>query len=116
MNEVGQKKENITRVRAVFADTDGADHEPIIKALTPHMLVQSSGGNFHIYWLTVDDFPLGQFTLIQEAISTNFGADDNVKDLPRVMRLPGFKHNKYDPVDVKLLSVNPGHPYIHMRT
>ena len=61
-----------------------------------------------------DDFPLGQFTLIQEAISTNFGADDNVKDLPRVMRLPGFKHNKYDPVDVNLLSVNPGLPlYTH---
>jgi len=78
------------------------------------MLVQSSGGNFHIYWLTVDDFPLGQFTLIQEAIFTKFGTDDNVKDLPRVMRLPGFKHNKHDPVDVKLLSINHGLPrYTH---
>lgn len=107
VNEGGQKKEHIKRVRAVFADTDGADPKPLIKALPPHMLVQSSPGNFHIYWLTVDDFPLDQFTTIQEAISTKFGTDDNVKDLPRVMRLPGFKHNKYDPVDVTLLSVNP---------
>jgi hypothetical protein len=106
VNEGGQKTESITRVRAVFADTDGADHEPIIKALRPHMVVHSSPGNFHIYWLTVDDFPLDQFTPIQEAISTKFGTDDNVKDLPRVMRLPGFKHNKYVPVDVTLLAVN----------
>ncbi|HAY44900.1 MAG TPA: hypothetical protein DCY55_01290, partial [Gammaproteobacteria bacterium] len=107
VNEGGQTKENITRVRAVFADTDGADHEPIIKALPPHMVAQSSPGNFHIYWLTVEGFPLDQFTPIQGAISTKFGTDDNVKDLPRVMRLPGFKHNKYDPVDVTLLSANP---------
>jgi hypothetical protein len=71
------------------------------------MLVQSSDGNYHIYWLTVDEFPIDQFTPIQEAISTKFGTDDNVKDLPRVMRLPGFKHKKYEPVDVKLLAVNP---------
>ena len=107
INEGGQKKAQIRRVRAVFADTDGADPKPIIKALAPHMVVQSSDGNFHIYWLTMDDFPLEKFGPIQEAISKKFGTDGSVKDLSRVMRLPGFKHNKHGPVDVVLLAANP---------
>ena len=106
INEGGQKKDNIHRVRAVFADTDGAPLEPIVETLSPHAVIKSSPGKYHVYWLVSDDFALEMFTPIQEAISTKFGTDPNVKDLPRVMRLPGFKHNKCDPVDVKFHSVN----------
>ena len=106
INEGGQKKTDIHRVRAVFADTDGAPLEPIVKALAPHAVIESSTGNYHVYYLVADDFPLEMFTPIQEAISAKFRTDPNVKDLSRVMRLPGFKHNKYDPVDVKFHSMN----------
>ena len=88
----GRKTENITRVRAVFVDTDGADIEPI-RAADPHILVETSTGNFHAYWL-VSDAPLGGFKPAQKAMSAAWGTDKSINDLPRVMRLPGFPHQK----------------------
>ena len=65
----GKKKENVTEVVAVFADTDGGDIEPLL-ALKPHIAVISSPGHFHVYWL-VSDCKLSQFTSIQQAIAVN---------------------------------------------
>ncbi|MDG1369257.1 MAG: DUF5906 domain-containing protein [Paracoccaceae bacterium] len=88
----GRKARNIKRVRAVFVDTDGADIEPI-KDAEPHILVESSGGNFHAYWL-VDDAPLESFKPAQKTMIEAWGTDKSITDLPRVMRLPGFPHQK----------------------
>jgi hypothetical protein len=109
VNEGGQTKNEITRIRAVFADTDGAPLEPL-KVLEPHIVVQSSPGNWHVYWFVDDDFPLDRFTLIQEAIAAKFSTDNKVKDLPRVMRLPGFYHGKGKPVRVVLKQISRNHP------
>jgi putative DNA primase/helicase len=84
----GRKTANIIRVRAVFVDTDGADIEPI-RAAQPHILVESSPGNYHAYWL-VSDAPLDEFKGAQKAMIEAWGTDKGVNDLPRVMRLPGF--------------------------
>lgn len=97
VNQGGQRSADITRVRAVFADTDGAPLEPLVQALKPHMVVESSPGRWHVYWLVASDFPLNQFGPVQSAIAVKFGTDGSVKDLPRVMRLPGFYHNKRNP-------------------
>lgn len=97
INDGGQTKNEITRVRAVFADTDGAPLEPILAAgIKPHIISESSPGKWHVYWL-VADFPLDKFGLVQMAIAEKFGTDPAVKDLPRVMRLPGFYHRKGEP-------------------
>jgi hypothetical protein len=88
----GRKTANIIRVRAVFVDTDGADIEPI-RAAQPHILVESSPGNYHAYWL-VTDAPLDAFKGAQKAMSKAWSTDKGVNDLPRVMRLPGFPHQK----------------------
>ena len=88
----GRKTANITRVRAVFVDTDGADIEPI-RAAQPHILVESSPGNYHAYWL-VSGAPLHEFKAAQKAMIEAWGTDKGVNDLPRVMRLPGFLHQK----------------------
>lgn len=105
VNEGGQTIKNITRVRAVFADTDGAPLKPIIDALTPHMVAESSPGKYHVYWL-VTDFPLDRFAPVQVAIANKFGTDASVKDLSRVMRMPGFFHNKHEPVLSRLVKLN----------
>jgi hypothetical protein len=97
VNEGGQRTADITRVRAVFADTDGAPLEPLVQALKPHMVIESSPGRWHVYWLVASDFPLNQFGPVQSAIAVKFGTDCSVRDLPRVMRLPGFYHNKGNP-------------------
>jgi hypothetical protein len=101
VNEGGHTSAEITRVRAVFADTDGAPLEPIVEALTPHCVIATSPGKFHVYWLVDNDFPLDRFTPIQKAIARKFGTDGKVCDLSRVMRLPGFAHQKSDPFMVK---------------
>lgn len=109
VNEGGQKDDDITRVRAVFADTDGAPVEPIIDALTPHIVVETSPKKYHVYWL-VSDFPLDQFKPIQLAIATQFGTDESVTNLSRVMRMPGFYHNKSEPFLSSIVGLNSGLP------
>ncbi len=103
INEGGQKKADITRVRAVYADTDGAELEPIVSTLTPHIVVNTSPGKWHVYWLVSANFPLDQFKPVQLAIANKFSTDKNVADLSRVMRLPGFNHNKTKPYPVQLI-------------
>lgn len=92
----GRKAENMLAVRALFADFDTVDDDrPAMLAkctLPPSILVESSPGKHHAYWL-VADFPVGQFTDAQKIVIAFFGSD-NIHDLPRVMRLPGFTHRK----------------------
>lgn len=93
----GRKLENIKAVRGAFVDLDGAPLEPVLKApLTPHVIIESSSGRYHAYWL-IKDFPLDKFSATQHALINRFNADPVVHDLPRVMRLPGFCHLKREP-------------------
>jgi hypothetical protein len=102
INEGGQTGAEITRIRAVFADTDGAELEPLLQ-LKPHMVVESSPGKWHVYWLVESDFPMGQFKPVQLAIAKKYGTDPAVHDLPRVMRVPGFYHCKGKPFLVRII-------------
>jgi putative DNA primase/helicase len=65
--------------------------------LQPHIVIESSPGKWHAYWL-VSDSPLEQFKPLQQALAQRFNGDKAVCDLPRVMRLPGFLHQKGEPV------------------
>jgi hypothetical protein len=90
----GRETDNIVRVRALYNDLDGAPLEPVMQSKpTPHIVVESSPGRFHPYWL-VGDVKLEEFTGLQKALIERFGGDKSVHDLPRVMRLPGFIHRK----------------------
>ncbi|MBA3909453.1 MAG: hypothetical protein C0524_06085 [Rhodobacter sp.] len=102
----GRSRANVTRVRAFFVDLDGAPLEPVRAWLEPHILVETSPGRWHAYWL-VSDCPLDAFTRIQKQLIAAFGSDKSVHDLPRVMRLPGFWHQKGQPVRVQLCDTAP---------
>lgn len=95
VNEGGTLASAITRVRAVFAEFDppATAAMPADPPLEPHMVVESSRGKHHAYWL-VDGLPVHEFKATQQAIIAAHGADPQVCDLPRVMRLPGFLHTK----------------------
>jgi putative DNA primase/helicase len=106
-----RKAENIKRVRALFVDLDGAPVEPVRSfAFPPHMLVQTSPDRWHAYWL-VTGIGLDEFRSVQVGLIAKFQADPAVKDLPRVMRLPGFYHRKGQPYLVRLSSVQALAPY-----
>lgn len=101
----GRKAENITSIRSLFVDLDGSPLDPILAfKLKPHIVVESSPGRWHAYWL-VDGMPLAQFKHTQKAIASCFSGDSKVCDLPRVMRLPGFYHRKADPVMPQILKI-----------
>ena len=95
-NLEGIKQENILKVRALFVDLDGSPIQPINdlpEDLQPHIIIESSPNRWHAYWL-VNNCELEQFTPLQQALCAKFNGDKNVCDLPRVMRLAGFSHNK----------------------
>lgn len=88
--------QNVIAVRALFVDLDGAPLGPVLAAHHPDILVESSPKRWHGYWLT-SDCPLAEFTRRQKQIAQKFAGDPKVHDLPRVMRLPGFWHQKAEP-------------------
>lgn len=98
----GRSAHNVNRVRAVFVDLDGAPLQPVLSCeAAPHIVVESSSGRWHAYWL-VSDCPLDAFRPMQKAIMARFDGDISVHDLPRVLRLPGFLHRKAEPQLVRL--------------
>jgi RepB DNA-primase N-terminal domain/Family of unknown function (DUF5906) len=100
----GRKEKNIVRVRAVFVDLDGAPL-PEKFHVKPHVVVESSPGKWHVYWL-VKDCPLDQFTPLQKRLAAHYGGDVKVKDLPRVLRVPGFVHQKDEPFLSRLVEAH----------
>ncbi|MBZ0096989.1 MAG: DUF5906 domain-containing protein [Sulfuricella sp.] len=100
---LGRKADNVTGVRALFVDLDGSPLEPVLAVnVEPHIAVESSSSRFHAYWLA-EGCPLERFTPLQEALAAKFDGDPKVKDLPRVMRLPGFWHLKGKPFQTRII-------------
>ena len=88
-----RKIENIIALRALFVDFDDSAADP---ALKPSMIVNSLRGQ-HYYWLLDGEDDLARFTPAQEQLAKFYGSDPKVKDLPRVMRLPGTLNQKREP-------------------
>ena len=102
----GRKKENITTVRAMFIDVDKG--VPNLEGLAkPSMIVQSSEtGKNHYYWRLKHDESKSEWETNMPHLIKQTGADVVVKDLPRVLRVPGFWHLKGEPVMSLLLECN----------
>ncbi len=105
----GRKTDNIIRARALYVDADGPDQlqrcREAIRAsrAVPSMVVRTSTDRAHFYWCC-DDLARNQFSALQSALIGKLGTDQAVKDLARVMRLPGTLHLK-DPSSPQLVTV-----------
>jgi hypothetical protein len=96
---LGRKKQNIVSPRALFSDFDAGDPgKPY--ALEPSFQVRSKRGP-QPYWRLRPGETLDVFTPAQERLAEFYGSDPSVKDLSRVMRLPGFLHRKHEPFLVR---------------
>jgi hypothetical protein len=101
----GRRTANVKAIRAVFVDLDGAPLDPVENAaIKPNIIVESSPGRWHAYWL-IDDLPLSEFSNVQSQLASIFNGDPAVKDLPRVMRIPGFIHHKNGAHASKLIAI-----------
>jgi hypothetical protein len=107
----GRTAKNITRVRAVTCDTDGAPLDPIMRCgLEPTFVVESSPGRWHVYW-NCDGLPLKEFSGLNAAIAAKFDSDPSITGLPGVLRLTGFPHQKGEPFAVRVFHESGGVPY-----
>lgn len=112
----GDSDLHVTRVRAVFVDLDGAPLEPVKQAkIQPHIIIETSPGRYHAYWLVEEGFPLEQFRPVQKAIVKRFNGDPKCVNPSRVMRLPGFVHLKTgkEPFISRIIEEN-DHPALSM--
>jgi RepB DNA-primase from phage plasmid len=104
----GRKAENVVRVRAVFQEDDSGHGGPF--PLEPSLIVETSPGHFHRYWLT-DDWPADEqgrkdFAAVMERMVESNGSDKNAKDIVRVLRVPGFLHRKNETHLVQLVEAS----------
>ena len=93
----GRRSENIKRVRAIWQEDDDAFDGCF--PLDPSIVVESSPGKYHRYWLVADDWPADEqgradFAAVMERMVASYGCDKNAKDISRVLRVPGFLHRK----------------------
>ncbi len=105
----GRETKNVERVRALFIDLDGAPLPTEFHA-KPHIVVESSHGKWHVYWL-VKNCKLDDFTPLQRRIAKFYNGDPAVQDLPRVLRVPGFLHRKGEPFMTRLVEAHDFEPY-----
>lgn len=105
-NGKGRSAGDVEHIRALFIDFDAVDHDRVALLLetcllSPSVIVESSKGKHHAYWILSTEgepFPKERFTEAQKALIQHFeGADPVIHDLPRIMRLPGFYHVKTEP-------------------
>lgn len=117
----GRSEANVTHIRTLAIDLDGAPLEPVLRCdLQPHYIVESSRGKYQCYWL-VDPMPISSFREFDEAkhkfatwqvaLARLFHSDESIKDLPRVLRVPGFFHRKNEPYQTRIIENNSGLPY-----
>ena len=100
-NGQGRKTKDMVAATAVFVDGDGIPL-PSSWALPPHLMVQRDHNHWHAYWLIEPTSDFNRWKLIQKGMIKCLGTDPVIHDPPRVMRVPGFYHQKGDPILVHL--------------
>jgi hypothetical protein len=98
----------VTALRALFIDCDG----PLLRDLAPPptMSVQSRHGPHH-YWRLAAGEPVSLFAAAQRQLAAFYGSDPMVSDPSRVMRVPGFLHQKEEPFAAQLVHSDPSRIY-----
>ena len=96
----GRTKKDIIAPRAIFREAD----EPNLPELPikPQLIVESSPGKQHEYLLLDNNCnDLDTWEAVMMTMVAVHGSDPNAKDIARVLRLPGFYHQK-----------DPNHPHM----
>ena len=93
----GRSSKNIVRTRALFVDADSDEQaercvETFKACGAPPSMAVKSGRGRHFYFLA--EVSVDQFSRLQKSLIDKVGTDPAVKDLSRVMRLPGTLHLK----------------------
>ncbi len=105
----GTTKNDVKICRSLCVDLDGHAPSELVARIDdailarPHICI-SSGGGSQGFWRLCKPITAGMWLKKQAGIiSTVEGADRTIKDLPRIMRLPGFvnwkaKYSPHNPI------------------
>ena len=103
-NGKSRKAEDMIKCRAIVLDLDGSPLAPVMKD-NPSMVVMTSPGRFHCYWMT-EDVPLAGFSQLQKAVAKKFNGDPQCFDRSKAFRMPGFLHRKNGKTWVEIVEKN----------
>jgi RepB DNA-primase from phage plasmid len=104
----GDKAEDVTAIRALFVDFDGHLPSESEWHLQPSIVVSTSDGGGHAYWVLSEPVAMSasQLTQLHKSIVAHywepFRSDFKATDIARVMRLPGSWHLKKEPTLVTI--------------
>ena len=95
-------KESVAEVRHLYLDldTDGETRLAELRSSNsvpiPTAIVSTSPGKYQVLW-RVEGFAFAQQESTLKVLAITFGGDPACTDCNRVLRLPGFLNQKYDP-------------------
>jgi len=94
----GRELSNVSHIRAHVIDLDdpltGQASYELAVAAGASFAVVSSTGKSHVYWQMIPYTGNDFYTLIQRKLAQFYNSDRNIIDATRVMRVPGFLHQK----------------------
>lgn len=91
----GRKVEHVQSIRAIWCEFDGPHPAPEW-LVPPHITVESSPGKFHFYWLTDHSVTANDHARLMATMVGKWESDSSATDVVRVLRIPGFLHQKVD--------------------
>lgn len=100
--ESGDKLHNVRTIRAHCVDLDNLNAMSNLQRAAafnpaPSFAVQTSPGKAHVYWVVQPYQNIENYKLIQRKLCQFFDGDKAVIDATRVLRVPGFLHQKGAP-------------------
>lgn len=101
-NGRGRTTEHVVAATAVFADGDDIP-VPESWPLEPHIITKRSNERWQAFWLIEPTNDFTTWTGIQKRVAACLKTDPSVCDPPRVMRIPGFIHQKGTPIRIELV-------------
>ncbi len=102
-NLKGRRVKDMVEPRAVWCDLDKGGLDALRRLpLPPSIVVETSPDKFHAIY-TVQGLSWDQFDGIMRRMVFDWGCDPNAIDKSRVLRLPGFLHQKGQPFRSRLV-------------
>lgn len=96
VNSGGTKKDEISRINAVFCEIDDRpiedQHDAYDLAWYPPSIRVVTRKSVHAYWLLEHPISPAEFEEVQQGLIATFKADKALTNTNRVMRLPFFNH------------------------
>lgn len=91
--EYRRKDDPVARTRVVYADVDGQNPDDF--RLAPSILVESSPGHYHAYWLLNEPVDTATASDLSTRIAKAHGLDASSGIQTKLLRVPGSVNSKY---------------------